>query len=63
MPRDAVSRTANVERNGGHKWVKALDPFDMQIDLHLFLSAKTKIGSNRSRALFRPIAVSSYISK
>ena len=24
MPRDAVSRTANVERNGGHKWVKAL---------------------------------------
>ena len=23
MPRDAVSRTANVERNGGHIWVKA----------------------------------------
>ena len=22
MPRDAVSRSANVERNGGHKWVK-----------------------------------------
>ena len=22
MPRDTVSRTANVERNGGHKWVK-----------------------------------------
>ena len=22
MPRDAVSRTANVQRNGGHKWVK-----------------------------------------
>ena len=22
MPRDAVSRTANVERNGGQKWVK-----------------------------------------
>ena len=22
MPRDAVSRTAHVERNGGHKWVK-----------------------------------------
>ena len=21
MPKDAVSRTANVERNGGHKWV------------------------------------------
>ena len=21
LPRDAVSRTANVERNGGHKWV------------------------------------------
>ena len=24
MPRDAVSRTANVERNGGHKWVNYL---------------------------------------
>ena len=24
MPRDAVSRTANVERNGGHKWVNGL---------------------------------------
>ena len=22
---DAVSRTANVERNGGHKWVKSGD--------------------------------------
>ena len=22
MPRNAVSRTANVGRNGGHKWVK-----------------------------------------
>ena len=22
LPRDAFSRTANVERNGGHKWVK-----------------------------------------
>ena len=22
MPRDAVSRTANVERNDGHKWVQ-----------------------------------------
>ena len=21
MPRDAVSRTADVERNGGHKWI------------------------------------------
>ena len=23
MPRDAVSRTANLERNGGKKWVNA----------------------------------------
>ena len=23
MPIDAVSRTANVERNGGHKWVNS----------------------------------------
>ena len=26
MPRDAVSRTANVERNGGHKWVNINNP-------------------------------------
>ena len=31
MPRDAVSRTANVERNGGHKWVKE----DPQLDIWL----------------------------
>ena len=24
MPRDAVSRTANVERTGRHKWVKEM---------------------------------------
>ena len=24
VPRDAVSRTANVERNGGHKWVNTI---------------------------------------
>ena len=24
MPRDAVSRTANVERTGRHKWVKGV---------------------------------------
>ena len=30
MPRDAVSRTANVERNGGQKWVKRLH-FDILI--------------------------------
>ena len=29
MPRDAVSRTANVERNGGHKWVK-VSPHDAE---------------------------------
>ena len=27
MPRDAVSRTANVEHNGGHKWVNNGDVF------------------------------------
>ena len=26
MPRDAVSRTANVERTGGHKWVNLTRP-------------------------------------
>ena len=30
MPRDAVSRTANVERNGGHKWVKKNRPLILQ---------------------------------
>ena len=44
MPRDAVSRTANVERTGRHKWVKhdtlfttyVLDRFNMQIDSYFF---------------------------
>ena len=30
MPRDAVSRAANVERNGGHKWVKTLTFFSLR---------------------------------
>ena len=34
MPRDAVSRTANVERNGGHKWVNQVDERD-QTPRHL----------------------------
>ena len=33
MPRDAVSRTANVERTGRHKWVKAVNTNAM--DLHM----------------------------
>ena len=39
MPRDAVSRTANVERNGGHKWVKIL--FEVA-ELSLLTIAKTE---------------------
>ena len=35
MPRDAVSRTANVERNGGHKWVK-----NVKMRLHSNLKAR-----------------------
>ena len=31
MPRDAVSRSANVERNGGHKWVKIIDKSSLVI--------------------------------
>ena len=31
MPRDAVSRTANVERNGGHKWVKINMPLQVPV--------------------------------
>ena len=40
MPRDAVSRTANIERNGRHKWVKAID-ISMQMfqqSIHIFLN-------------------------
>ena len=33
MPRDAVSRTANVERNGGHKWVKTVLSMSLRQDL------------------------------
>ena len=32
MPRDAVSRTANVERNGGHKWVNVYGKSFWQFD-------------------------------
>ena len=38
MPRDAVSRTANVERTGRHKWVK-LDMSSRKIDIALCLAA------------------------
>ena len=31
MPRDAVSRTANVERNGGQKWVNKRLKFIQEI--------------------------------
>ena len=34
-----------------------IDPFDTQIDVHLFLPAETKIGWDKPRDLFRPIAV------
>ena len=33
MPGDAVSRTANVERNGGHKWVNNTQCHDTQANL------------------------------
>ena len=38
MPRDAVSRTENVERNGGHKWVKTF-----YTNVQSFLSKKKEI--------------------
>ena len=40
-----------------------IDPFDTHIAAHLFLPAETKIGSNKSRDLFRPIAVASCMNK
>ena len=43
MPRDAVSRTANVERTGRHKWVNSKRNFSMQ-DLEWCLNF-LKIGS------------------
>ena len=40
-----------------------IDPFDIQIDVHLFFPAETEIGSNKSRDLFRPIAIATCILK
>ena len=37
MPRDAVSRTANVERNGGHKWVNGCRFSNMRLGTHIYL--------------------------
>ena len=36
MPRDAVSRTANVERNGGQKWVKATEVYSLSTQITIF---------------------------
>ena len=53
MPRDAVSRTANVERNGGHKWVN-------QFGLEIYHFKETVTGNvNIIRATF----LSKYLKK
>ena len=46
MPTDAVSRTANVERNGGQKWVKYGSS-------RLQLSAVTAMEFNHSRFFYK----------
>ena len=38
MPKDAVSRTANVERKGGHKWVNLTAFYDQSAEMTLRLS-------------------------
>ena len=41
MPRDAVSRTANVERTGRHKWVKGSGVLTNAVgDVNLFIFFK-----------------------
>ena len=49
MPRDAVSRTANVERNGGHIWVEDIPggleifpTFELEIQIGAQLRAHLK---------------------
>ena len=39
MPRDAVSRTANVERNGGHKWVNNVQFFQRSLGQHMLIAS------------------------
>ena len=39
MPRDAVSRTANVERNDGHKWVNEAN----EVPIHIYIYYSTYI--------------------
>ena len=43
MPRGAVSRTANVERNCGHKWVKPSKVCGMFLFLFLMISMLLKL--------------------
>ena len=40
----------------GLRW-PAINPLDMQFDVHLFLATKTAIAWNKSRDLFQPITV------
>ena len=42
MPRDAISRTANFERNGGHKWVNKEEKKEVPEEKELSLCAHSE---------------------
>jgi len=55
MPREAVSRTANVERNGGHKWVNTKDY--VTVNLILILTNSNKIEQECGTFQYTPALV------
>ena len=42
MPRDAVSRTANVEHTGGYKWVNSVAPSSLSGRRYMFTFTDSK---------------------
>ena len=48
MPRDAVSRTANVERTGRHKWVNRVSATELNYDHHIIKLYTSNLRQDRS---------------
>ena len=59
MPRDAVSRTANVERNGGHKWVSLPATMGTKVDAEHQVATDGRFDANLLNCTFHGIAVES----
>ena len=50
MPRDAVSRTTNVERTGRHKWVNAMRGVAFKLIKSYFSNIKQYVNYNETKS-------------